>query len=666
MKPKRLLLSFFVLLLVAATLLSSCEQFTTGELTNSDDLMSEKGLITVGVQPGLGFTVETRPQVIKTGGSVKFTVKPLEGYKIIGFSHSNYKSLGSGEYEFINVLYPTMIEVYYTALDSVQNTSSGVNTTKPVTGTPESGTIKPVTGTTLGSVTKPVTTAPGTTEPDIDIPKVEVPDNDAAYANSIFYCFNGGTYVGAEENGYMTVFPDITHHQRVNVINGEKVLSRKGYTLIGWNTQPDGSGTHVSLGSRTTLNKKGALALYASWVKWSDEGNFTYTVSDKQAQITGYTANEPLLCIPASLGGYPVTRICAGAFKNLTVQKVIFPDTLQTVDEKAFSSCAFTTLHFFDSIVTITDDSFESCDNFSTIFINQYKAPVYIKSVGKVEAYDSLILSEKKSIVFFAGSSTLYGIDAYRASASFEGTEYDVINLGWTAPRNAIFQIEIITALLGEGDIFIHAPEYMKSYHLMRYIAMGSTAWQVIDCNLDLYSYVDIRTVPSSITSFASFNKTKESSKYKYTYDHYCSSMDLLGYKCSNRPVIHDKDWTPEGSCTIQASLITDTGLSRLRTLYSAIEDKGVKVYLTYPPLNENYLSESGKDPAVRQGYIDRLKSIGFTVIGSPEDFFYDGTYFHDTEYHLVTFGAQEHTDKKVEILKEQMIKDGLLDKDEA
>ena len=71
--------------------------------------------------------------------------------------------------------------------------------------------------------------------------------------------------------------------------------------------------------------------------------------------------------------------------------------------------------------------------------------------------------------------------------------EYDVINLGWTAPRNAIFQLQIITGLLEEGDVFIHAPEYISSYHLLRSVTMGSTAWQVIDCNLDLYSYVSQR-----------------------------------------------------------------------------------------------------------------------------------------------------------------------------
>lgn len=137
--------------------------------------------------------------------------------------------------------------------------------------------------------------------------------------------------------------------------------------------------------------------------------------------------------------------------------------------------------------------------------------------------------------------------------------------------------------------------------------------------------------------------------------------MDLLGYKCSNRPVIHDKDWAPDGACKINSTLITDTSISRMRTVYSAIEAKGAKVYLSYPPLNENYIGNSSRDPEVRQGYIDRLKSVGYTVIGTPDDFFYDGSYFHDTEFHLVTVGAQMHTDKMVAMLKEQMIKDGLL-----
>ncbi|MGM9681073.1 MAG: leucine-rich repeat protein [Eubacteriales bacterium] len=583
----------------------------------------------MGIQPGLGFTVETLPQVIMTGENARFTIKALDGYQIIGFSYSNYQSLGDGVYEFMSIRYPTMIEVYYTASDGIQTTPDNPSTSPAKSW--------------------------------FDISDIQAAVYDPAYANSIIYCFNGGTYIGAETACALTVFPDTTHHQRVNVINGNQTLVREGYTLIGWNTAADGSGTHVSLGSRCTLNKNGALVLYASWVKWSEESNFTYTVTENEAHITGYRADEQILSLPGTLGGYPVTRICEGAFRNLNCEKVILPDSVKIVDSKAFTSCALTTLHFFDTVTSINDDSFASCDNFSTIFINQYKAPVYITTNGKVEAYDSLILSEKKSIVFFAGSSVLYGIDAYRASESFYGTEYDVINLGWTAPRNAIFQMEIITALLDEGDIFIHAPEYISNYHLMNNITMGSSAWQVIDCNLDLFSYVDIRTVPKSLSSFCTFTKDKDNAQYTCTYDDYCSSMDLLGYKCSDRPVIHSEDWAPDGSCKITASLLSDTGISRLRTLYSAIEKKGVKVYLTYPPLDENYIEEDSGNPETRQGYIDRFESIGYTVIGRPEDFFYDGSYFHDTEFHLITKGAEEHTDKVIRMLKEQMRKDGLL-----
>ena len=671
MKAFRLPLCVIAALMVLSIITVSC---TDGLSSNSTQIgsstrLSERGQINVAIQTGAGYTVKEGTLSVASGADVQFTVEPKEGYRIIGFSYSDFETLGNNVYKFKNVLYPTVIEVYYTSdnvtssgdeKDPVTNTttqSSSVGT-DGVTSEKPSTTVRTET-VTNGTQTPPVTSV--TTAPDHDRPQIDGPTNDIAYANSIIYCFNGGTYDGYTDVHEMTVFPNITNHQRVNVFNGKDLLYRNGYTLIGWNTAPDGSGTHVSLGSRCTLNKNGALMLYAEWVKWSDLSDFTYELSSGKARITAYGGDDEILCIPAELDGYSVAELKAGAFKGLSCTKVILPDTIRTVQDGAFTDCALEVLHFFDTVTEINDGSFVDCDDFSTLYINQYLDPVYIKSNGKVEAYDSLILSEKKSIVFFAGSSVLYGIDAYRATASFEGTEYDVINLGWTAPRNAIFQMQIITGLLEEGDIFIHAPEYISSYHLLRSVSMGTTAWQVIDCNLDLYSYVDIRTVPNSITSFCAFSKAKAASKNKYTYDAYCSSMDFLGYKCSNRPIIHDTDWAPDGSCKITSSLITDTSISRMRTVYSAMEAKGAKVYLSYPPLNENYIAEGSRDTQVRQGYIDRLKSVGYTVIGTPDDFFYDGSYFHDTEFHLVTVGAQMHTDKIINMLKDQMIKDGLL-----
>ena len=681
-----------------------------------------KGMISVGVQNGKGYTVEgpglTR---IRSGESAAFTIIPDPGRKIVGFSHGDY-TVNKDEYVFKNVRYPCLIEVYLdvvpsggteisvpvtepstetsaTGRDPVTDTSITAGTgpvsdpdtstpivTPPVTAPePVTDTAAPVTltnapttaqtsttvpDTGVESTTKAVTTKAQTTkaqttkaqttsvEPVIE-PDKEFPVNDPAYANSIIYVFNGGVYKGKEGTGDMTVFPDTSHHKRVNTVNDTEILYRSGHTLIGWNTKADGSGEHVGLGGRTTLNKNGALVLYAQWSEWSAAEDFTYKISSGKATVKSYAGNDEVISVPETLGGAKVTAISSGAFKNLDARAVVFPTSMQTVDASAFSNCKnLTDLYMFDTVTSVSDSAFDKCDNFSTLHINALKAPAYMTGIGKTDAYDSLILSDKKCIVFFAGSSCLYGIDAYRAREYFNG-EYDVINLGWTAPRTAIYQLLIIDALLEEGDIFVHAPEYLGSYQLLRSVVMGTTAWQMLDSNLDLFSLADIREMTKVFSSFCAFTKGKDSLK-KYSYDNYCKTMDDLGYMCTDRPVIHDAKWAPSGSIAVNGSLITDIAASRLTKLYDSMESKGVTVYLTYPPLNINYLDEKSKDPAVRQTYTDRLRSLGRAVLGELDDSLYSGDMFHDTEFHLVTVGTQMHTDRVVSLLIGQMQKDGI------
>ncbi len=52
------------------------------------------------------------------------------------------------------------------------------------------------------------------------------------------------------------------------------IFSREGYTLTGWNTAPDSSGTAVGLGGR--LLAEDGLTLYAQWSPWSDPELFRW------------------------------------------------------------------------------------------------------------------------------------------------------------------------------------------------------------------------------------------------------------------------------------------------------------------------------------------------------------------------------------------------------
>ena len=67
--------------------------------------------------------------------------------------------------------------------------------------------------------------------------------------------------------------------------------------------------------------------------------SFKYTISGTTATVTGYTGNDDVLVIPASIDGYRVTAIGDGAFEGSKVKTVIISDGVENVGWFAFNGC---------------------------------------------------------------------------------------------------------------------------------------------------------------------------------------------------------------------------------------------------------------------------------------------------------------------------------------
>lgn len=112
---------------------------------------------------------------------------------------------------------------------------------------------------------------------DVNYPAfIKVFENDGS--DAIRYERNGGEFAeGVAIKGYLP--GKITqNHLRTNTDLGES-LSREGYILTGWNTKEDGSGAHIGLGSRVTVQRDGCLRLYAEWEKTLDESALSYELT---------------------------------------------------------------------------------------------------------------------------------------------------------------------------------------------------------------------------------------------------------------------------------------------------------------------------------------------------------------------------------------------------
>ena len=71
-------------------------------------------------------------------------------------------------------------------------------------------------------------------------------------------------------------------------------------------------------------------------------GNWTYTVSNNIATLTGYTGTAANITLPATLGGYKVENVASYVFKDNTVIKtIIVPEGYKNIGENAFANCSY-------------------------------------------------------------------------------------------------------------------------------------------------------------------------------------------------------------------------------------------------------------------------------------------------------------------------------------
>ncbi len=94
---------------------------------------------------------------------------------------------------------------------------------------------------------------------------------------------------------------------------------------------------------------------------------FAYTVEDGCATITAYNpqAGDPQdIALPATLGGYPVTRIGDSAFSGTTVRCVTVPEGVTDIGWFAFAGCSdLQSVSLPASLSHIDYGAFDACPN---------------------------------------------------------------------------------------------------------------------------------------------------------------------------------------------------------------------------------------------------------------------------------------------------------------
>lgn len=474
---------------------------------------------------------------------------------------------------------------------------------------------------------------------------------------SIFYHPNGA-------EGELTEVPVTPSHLRWNTATS--LFQREGYTLTGWNTQPDGSGISVGLGSRTEpINGQ---TLYAQWSQWSDPALFQWRTDAGGITITAYLGNETTVTVPAELDGQAVRTIAAGAFEGVPCETVILPDTLYTLEDEAFRDCGLSTLYLFDNIRSLSDRTFHGCENLATLHLNAVEPPVYSGTYYDTfqDKFDWLVsLQSEKKIVLFSGSSSRFGYDSEKLREAFPA--YEIVNMGVFAYTNAMPQLDLILPCMNEGDILLHSPEFDAAKRQFCTSAnLDEPFFNMMESNYDTIALLDLRQYSLVFTPLAMYLSTR-SAMEKKSYALSASGFDEDGNPVASPSYNKYGDYIvyrpnaasdlPLYGLPVSYTVTTfpkDPFITSINQMYQRFLDKGVRVYYTYSPRNSLAISEDSTPDARAELDAYLRQNLCVPIITELEDSLWPGTYLYGTDNHLSTEGVAIHTARIIAALNAQ------------
>ena len=471
-----------------------------------------------------------------------------------------------------------------------------------------------------------------------------------------FLCYaNGGERLDGGDPDRPVEAAATPSHLRLNTPLGTDLFRREGYTLTGWNTRPDGTGTAVGLGSRTD-----SMTLYAQWSPWTDPSLFDVQLQGNGAAITGYHGSGPLLTVPARLGGQPVRRIAAGAFAGADCKTVVLPETLTVLEDGAFQGCAVETLTLFDSLTRVSDYVFRDCPSLTVLHLNAALPPVYSGSYFSTFAdkYDRLLaLRDSRKLVLFSGSSTRFGYDSALLDAAFPDCE--VVNMGVFAYTNAAPQLELILECMGEGDILLHAPEFDASQRqFCTTDHLDAPFFAMMEANYDMISRLDLRNYSQVFTALSAYledRRDMEPRSYALSPSQFdedgaavsTSSYNEYGDYILYRP--NSDSGAPVYGLPVPYTVSAfpeERYLTPLNAMYARFQARGVSVFFTYAPRNRQALSPESTPEARSELHRYFQEKLTVPVISELEDSLWSGVYLSGTDNHLSTEGVRLRTQR--------------------
>jgi len=233
---------------------------------------------------------------------------------------------------------------------------------------------------------------------------------------------------------------------------------------------------------------------------------FSFITNNGAITITGYSGTNPVVVIPSSISGLPVTSIGYGAFsRHFSLTSVTTPNSVTNIGGEAFRLCTgLTSANIPDSVTSIGPSAFSNCYGLTSANI-----PDSVTSIGPSAFFSCSSVTN----ILIPNSVTSIGVNGFANLSSLTNIAVDASNPVYSSVNGVLFDKSLATLLQFPGGL-------VGSYTIPRSVtSIGSGAFYnsgltnvtipegVSNIVADAFDYshgLTSVTIPKSVTSIGS------------------------------------------------------------------------------------------------------------------------------------------------------------------
>ena len=259
--------------------------------------------------------------------------------------------------------------------------------------------------------------------------------------------------------------------------------------------------------------------------------------------------------------------------------------------------------------------------------------------------YERLYTVDSPKVIVVGGSNVAFGMDSELMEKQLGRP---CVNFGLYADLGTKAMLDLSKDAIGKGDIVIICPETDPQTYSLHFDARNM--WQASEQKPFMTAKLPTDDIMKVIATFPEYYKSKrEFFKSGTTPDpegvYRADSFNQYGDIEYPREYNSMLSFVDENKLVrLDPSLITDEFASYLNDYAKKAQNKGAKVYFSFPPINAAGLTDDTTDDTVYAFYGALCEKLDFEVISNINDYILDKEYFFDTNYHLNSTGVEYRT----------------------